>query len=341
MNRRVLVTGISGFIAQQITVDLLQKGYAVRGTVRSLAKQDRLRSIFAQHTDASDRIEFVEADLERDEGWEVAADGVDYVQHVASPFPMAAPKNPDELIRPARDGTLRVLRAADAAGVKRTVLTSSIAAIAYGHTEPHEVLTEENWSDPENKRDCPPYPASKTIAERVAWDFINKKARGMELAVINPAGVFGPILSADVRTSVGIVAQFLRGKVPMVPDMGGQMVDVRDVSLAHIAAMEKPEAAGQRFAIAGDYLSLLDVSATLAEAFPAYTKKLPTKTIPNFVIRLLSSVSGDAKTASYEIGKRRIVSGDKAQTMLMGNPYISGREAIRQSAKTLLKYNAV
>jgi len=341
MAKTVLVTGASGFIAQQLILDLLEAGYQVRGTVRSLEKAARLKDVLSEHRGQPVAIDLVAADLEADAGWAEAVQGVDCVMHVASPFPMAVPRDPDELIRPARDGALRVLRAAHAAGVKRVVMTSSCAAIAYGYPEQPEVLTEADWSNPEYTADCPPYPASKTVAERAAWDFVDNEAPGLELVTINPVAVFGPIRSADVRTSVGVIAQLLGGKVPLAPNAGLQFVDVRDVSRAHIAAMETSEAAGQRYALAGDFFTLLDTAAILKDAFPAYASKLPSRQIPGFLVRLLSPFNSDLKTMSYELDKRRFVSGDKARDQLLGGSYIPGRDAVCASAETLLKYNAV
>jgi dihydroflavonol-4-reductase len=341
MTKKVLVTGATGFIAQQLILDLLADGYSVRGTARSLSKAGRLNEVLSEHSGQRVELELVAADLESDPGWAEAVQGIDCVMHVASPFPMGAPKDPQELIRPARDGALRVLRAACDAGVPRTVMTSSCAAIAYGYPQLPPVLTEENWSDPDYTADCPPYPASKTIAERAAWDFVQQEAPAMELATINPVAVFGPIRSGDVRTSVGIIAQLMGGKVPMAPNAGLQYVDVRDVSRAHIAAMETPEAAGQRFALAGEFCTLLDTATILRDAFPAYASKLPSRKLPSFLVRLLSHVNGDMKTISFELDKRRYVSGDKAENMLLKKPYISASDAVIASAETLMKYRAI
>jgi dihydroflavonol-4-reductase len=341
MAKTVLVTGASGFIAQQLILDLLEDGYSVRGTVRAPGKGDQLKNALAQHSDKAGSIELLGADLESDEGWSAAVRDVDCVMHVASPFPLAPPKDPQDLIRPAREGTLRVLRAARDAGVPRVVLTSSSAAIAYGYPQLPAVLSEEDWSDPDYADDCPPYPASKTIAERAAWDFVRGNAADMELVTINPVAVFGPILSADVRTSVGVIAQLLGGKIPMAPNAGLQLVDVRDVSRAHIAAMELPEAAGQRYALAGEFYTLLDTAVVLREAFPEYAAKLPRRKLPSVLVRLLSHFNSDFKTICYELDKRRFVSGAKAEAQLLGRPYISGRDAILASAETLIRYNAI
>ncbi len=338
MSKSVLVTGASGFIAQQLIIDLLERGYSVKGTVRSLQKADQLRSVFAQHCPHAREIELVETDLESDTGWPEAVAEIDCVMHVASPFPLAAPKDPMELIIPAREGTLRVLRAARDAGASHVVLTSSTAAVQCGHKVLPEVLTEHDWSNPEDTRDCPPYAASKTIAEKAAWDFVAQEAPEMALSVINPSAVFGPIRSADVRTSLSLIDMLLQGKIPMAPDVGTQAVDVRDVSEAHIAAMEKSEANGERFIVAADFLTMLETAAILAKEFPEYAAKMPTRNIPSFIIKALAPFNSTMKSAVSELGKRRLCSGEKAQRMLLERPYISGSDAVIASAQSLLKY---
>lgn len=341
MPTTTLVTGASGFIAQQLILDLLEQGHRVRGTVRSHAKGESLRSALLRHSPAAAGIELVEADLESDRGWAEAVAGVDVIHHLASPFPMAAPKNPDDLIRPARDGALRVLRAARSAGVERVVLTSSCAAVAYGWGEAlPPVLTESDWSNPDNDADCPPYMKSKTLAERAAWDFVAGEGRGMALTSINPVGVFGPILSDQVKTSVGVIAQLMAGKYPALPNAGIQVVDVRDVSAAHIAAMNDDATIGERYILSDKFYWLRDFAQVLREAFPDRASKIPQRTMPDFLVRLLALFSGDMKTIAVELGKRRFSSSDKVRKLL-GRELIPGDEAIRASAETLIRYNAV
>ncbi|MDJ0787977.1 MAG: aldehyde reductase [Myxococcota bacterium] len=337
---KTLVTGASGFIAQQLILDLLEQGHDVRGTVRSLAKGDTLRSALRPHTSRADEIELVEADLESDAGWAEAVAGVDAIHHVASPFPLAVPKNRDDLIRPAREGTLRVLRAAHAAGVQRVILTSSCAAIAYGWGDRlPEVLTEKDWSDADNHADCPPYPASKTLAEKAAWDFVADEGKGLQLTAINPVGVYGPVLSDQVRASVGIVADLLAGKFPALPDVGVQLVDVRDVSAAHVAAMNDPASIGERYIVADAYRSMADISRVLREAHPDRARKLPTRRLPDFLVRLLALFNGDMKTIAGELGRRRFASPEKVKKLL-GRELIPADDAVRATAQTLIQYGA-
>ena len=340
MSKFALVTGASGFIAQQLIVDLLAQGHRVRGTVRSTAKAAALNEALARHSPRSAEIELVEADLESDRGWDAAVAGVDVIHHVASPFPMAAPKNPDDLIRPARDGALRVLKAAKRAGVDRVVLTSSCAAVAYGKTALPESFTESDWTDPTNTADCTAYVQSKTIAEKAAWDYVAGEGRGLRLTAINPVGVFGPILSSQVKTSVGVVAQLLAGKYPALPNAGIQVVDVRDVSAAHLKAMDDPSTAGERYILSDKFYWLKDFAQVLRTAFPDRASKVPTRTLPDFVVRLLALFSGDMKTIAKELGKRRFSSSAKVRKLL-GRDLIPGDDAIRASAETLIRYGAV
>jgi nucleoside-diphosphate-sugar epimerase len=342
MPKTVLVTGASGFIAQQLILDLLEQGHTVRGTVRGLAKAEALKTALSNHTARAHEIELVEADLESDKGWSDAVAGVDVIHHLASPFPLAAPKNPDDLIRPAREGTLRVLRAAKAAGVERVVLTSSCAAVAYGWGDAlPEVLTEKDWTNPANTADCGAYVASKTLAEKAAWDYVRGEGKGMQLTAINPVGVFGPIRSAQVKTSVGIVAQLMTGKFPALPNAGIQVVDVRDVSAAHLAAMDDPAAtSGERYILADKFHWLKDFARVLRDAYPDRASKIPQRGLPDFVVRLLGLFVGDMKTIAMELGKRRFSSSEKVRKLL-GRDLIPGDEAIRASAETLIRYGAV
>jgi len=337
---RTLVTGASGFIAQQLILDLLEQGHSVRGTVRSAAKGEALKAALGAHSDRASEIDLVEADLESDAGWSEAVAGIDVIHHLASPFPMAAPKDPDELIRPARDGALRVLRAAKGADVDRVVLTSSGAAIAYGRRgELPGRFTEADWTDTTHTADCAPYMASKTLAERAAWDYVAGDGSGLQLTVINPVGVFGPIRSAQVKTSVDIIARLLGGRLPLLPNAGIQLVDVRDVSAAHIAAMNDPASVGERYIVADEFRTLKEVAAVLRSAYPD-RKKIPARGMPDFLVRALALVSGDVATIASELHKRRILSSEKVRKLL-GRDLIGADDSIRASAETLIEFGAV
>lgn len=275
-NERVLVTGGSGFIGAHSIVQLLAAGYRVRTTVRSLKrKPEVLAMLEVGGATRAAEVEFVEADLMSDAGWPAAVEGCDFVLHVASPFPAGTPKHEDELIVPARDGALRLLRAARDAGVKRVVLTSSFAAIGYGPASSEHVFTEADWTDPNGAIGA--YVKSKTIAERAAWDFMAREGRALELSVINPVGVFGPALGPDTSASIQLVKSMLEGNRPGEPRLSFGVVDVRDVASLHLRAMVEPAAAGQRFlAVAGESMSMFEIANVLRAQLGAAARRVPT-----------------------------------------------------------------
>ena len=251
----VLVTGGSGFIGSHCILQLLAAGHSVCTTVRNRAREADVRALLKTGgAEPGNRLRFFAADLEKDAGWAEAAAGCEYVLHVASPFPPTVPANENELIVPAREGTLRVLRAARDAGVKRVVQTSSFAAIGYGHEPQTAPFNETSWTNPDGA-DVQPYVKSKTLAERAAWDFIAREGGGLELSVVNPVGVLGPVLGADYSTSILIVQRMLDGGMPGIPKLSFGVVDVRDVADMHLRCMTHPAAKGERFlAVAGDFL---------------------------------------------------------------------------------------
>src|SRR5215469_9688465 len=258
---KVLVTGGSGFLGSHAILQLLAAGHEVRTTVRSLKRESDVRAMLREGgEEPGKRLSFIAADLEKDAGWPEAVAGCDYVLHVASPLPPSVPKHEDELIVPAREGTLRVLRASRDVGVKRVVFTSSFAAIGYGRPEREKPYDETDWTDP-NSEGVMPYQKSKTLAERAAWDFITKEGGGLELSVVNPVGVFGPVLGPDYSTSILIVQRLMDGALPGCPKLYFGVVDVRDVADLHLRAMTQPAARGQRFlAISGDALSMVEIA---------------------------------------------------------------------------------
>jgi nucleoside-diphosphate-sugar epimerase len=264
MSETVLVTGGTGFIGAHCILQLLDAGYQVRTTVRNLKREGDVRAMLREGgTEPGERLRFFAADLEKETGWPDAVAGCDYVLHVASPLPPSVPKHEDELIVPAREGTLRVLRASRNAGVKRVVVTSSFAAIGYGRKEQSRPFNETDWTDPSG-RDVQPYPKSKTLAERAAWDFIAKEGGGLELSVVNPVGVFGPVLGPDYSASILLVQRMMDGAMPGAPRLYFGVVDVRDVADLHLRAMTDPAAKGERFlAVAGDFMSMLEIATVL------------------------------------------------------------------------------
>ena len=338
---RVLVTGATGFIAGHVILQLLDAGHEVRGTARSASSAAKLNETLSQYAGRPVAIELVAANLERDDGWAEAVAGMDFVQHVASPFPSGVPKDPNDLIRPATDGALRVLKASRAAGVKRVVMTSSMAAIAYGWGENRPaVLTEEHWSNPDNLKDNTAYTRSKTIAERAAWDYVNGEGKGLELAVINPAAVLGPVMSGDLSASLELLTMPLSGKIPAVPRIGFGIVDVRDVAAAQVAAMTVPGAAGERFLVSQPFMWFSDVADVLRDAFPAYAKKLPKGTMPDFMLKIVAVFNPALKQVIPELGRQRQISNEKARTILGWTPR-TANEAIIDGAQSLIDAGVV
>lgn len=312
----VLVTGASGFIGLHCVRELLQNGYRVRGTVRSLAREPKLRDALAGHVDTSN-FELVTADLMSDEGWAEAMRGCRYVWHVASPVPTAPPKHEDELIIPAREGTLRVLRAASEAGVERVVLTSSIAAVCEGYPrDPSRVFNEDDWSLLEGEVSA--YDKSKTLAERAAWEFVGGLAgdKMLELATINPGLVLGPVLEQDYGVSAEAIRKLMRRDYPGCPRLGWPTVDVRDVASAHLAAMTTPEANGQRFCCCVDFVWMKEMAAILNEHFGDRGYKVPTRTLPDFVVRTAGLFDKITRVVAPRLGLELHVSNDRLKRVL-------------------------
>ena len=333
----VLVTGGSGFIGSHVILQLLGAGHRVRTTVRSSKREADARAMLKRGAaEPGDQLAFVAADLESDAGWPQAVAGCEFVLHVASPFPPGIPKTEDELIVPAREGALRVLRAARDAGVKRVVLTSSFAAIGYGHPVQKAPFDETSWTDPQGA-DVLPYVKSKTLAERAAWDFVGKEAPALELSVINPVGVFGPVLGPDYSTSILIVQRLMDGAVPGCPRLNFGAVDVRDVADLHLRAMTHPAAKGERFlAVAGDFLSMQEIAKILKRRLGAAARRVPTLQLPNFLVRLAALRDPAVKQILPELGKFKNATSEKAKRVLGWTPR-SSEEAIVATAESLVR----
>lgn len=334
----VLVTGGSGFIGSHIVLQLLHAGHQVRTTVRSAARERDVRAMLAVGglADAGNRLSFAVADLENDEGWAQAVAGCEYVMHVASPFPPTLPKHEDELIVPAREGAVRVLRAARDAKVKRVVLTSSFAAIGYGHPEHQGPFDETSWTDPAGA-DVLPYTKSKTLAERAAWEFIAKEGGGLELATVNPVGVFGPVLGPDYSSSILLVQRLMDGALPGCPKMTFGVVDVRDVADLHLRAMESPAAKGERFlAVSGEFMPMVEMARALKKHLGDKARRVPTRQVPNWVVRLFSLVDPAAKQILPELGRHKAASSDKARRVLGWSPR-SNEESVVATGESLVR----
>jgi dihydroflavonol-4-reductase len=315
-SRPVLVTGGSGYIAGFCIAELLRGGWRVRATVRNLAKADQVRASIAKLGADPSGIEWTAADLLSDDGWEKAAEGAEYVLHVASPLPSVDLKTDDDYLRPARDGALRVLKAARNAGVRRVVMTSSSAAIGYGRQARDAPFTEVDWSDETNRTDTTAYERAKTIAERTAWAWLAADGGGLELATVNPTYVLGPIFGADFSVSLEVVKKLLDGSSPLVPRFNFDVVDVRDIARLHLLAMTTPGAAGERFIGAGEALWMKDIALMLKQGLGDQGKKVPTLPAPDFVVRLLSLIDPVVRSRLFELGKVRPISSEKARRML-------------------------
>ncbi|MBM7505970.1 SDR family oxidoreductase [Agromyces aurantiacus] len=346
----VVVTGGTGFVGIHCVLRLLAGGGGgtsgdgddaprVRATVRDAARADDLRALVRLGGGDPERVEVAAADLLDDAGWRDALAGATHVLHVASPFPARQPRDERRLIEPARDGTLRVLRAARDAGVRRVVVTSSFAAVGYG-AHPGRPFTEDDWTDPD-RPGLTAYVRSKTLAERAAWEFVDREGGGLELSVVNPVGVFGPALGADLSSSLLLLQVLLDGRIPAVPRGSVNAVDVRDVADLHVRAMRHPDAAGERFlAVSGDAFTYAELAALLRAELGHAARRVPTRTIPDWVIRAGAAFSADLRGLVADLGSRKDASHDKAARVLGWDPR-PREEAVLASARSLIELGLV
>ena len=336
----VLVTGGSGYIGGWCVAQLLQQGHTVRATVRDLKREDEVRRAIAtvapQAADPSGPLSFHPASLEKDEGWGEAVSGCRYVLHVASPVPLMQPKDPDELVKPARDGALRVLKAAVDAACERVVMTSSVAAVGeYGAG----AADESHWTDLNDKR-VSPYSRSKTLAEKAARDFMADHHAATSFVTVNPSLVLGPVMSPDASPSVEVVARMLKGQVPALPNVGFCIVDVRDVAALHIKAMTEPQAANGRYIAAGDFMWMADIAQILRSNLGDKASKVPTGRMPDWAVRLLAPVNPTVRAIIPFLGSKRAFDAGKAQLDLGWTPR-PAKETILETAQSLMKTGAV
>lgn len=330
-DKRILVTGGSGYIAGFLIRQLIENGWQVHSSIRNLAREQEVRGWLNV---PADRLQFFAADLMSDDGWAAAVDGCSHVAHVASPFPLGVPKNADDLVVPAREGALRALRFAHAAGVKRFVLTSSMAAIAYGHGKGGGTFSEKDWSNLDSPS-LMPYPRSKTVAERAARDWVAAHAPEMEFASVNPAAVFGPLISDDLSTSIEVIRQMLTGKVPMCPDVGFGIIDVRDVADLHFRALTADGIRDERFIACGDFLKFIDIARILRDNLGDAAAKVPTRKMPDWLLRTMALVRGELKQVVNELGNVR--HGDSGHAIeRLGWQMRPAEEAILASARDLI-----
>lgn len=336
---KVLLTGASGYIGKHIALQLLNQGYEVRASVRNFAKSSEVISAVTPHlldvSNLESRLTFVELDLERDGGWSEALQGVDLLMHTASPFPLGSPKDENDLIRPAVDGTLRALKAAHAAGVKRVILTSSVAAV-YGIELPKgaTAFDESMWTDVNHPIGRGAYTKSKTLAERAAWDYVKNSAPEIALTTINPVLVLGAPLDKNFGSSISLVERILKGKDPMLPDLRFSIVDVRDVAQMHVQAIKNDATKGERILAASGTMSFVEIAQYLKSIYPK--SKIKTGQAPTALIKILSLFDSSIKGIIPMLGKPMATSGAKA-TRVLGISFIPVEVTLRESAAYLIK----
>ena len=336
----ILVTGATGFVGKWTILELLRKGYRVRGTVRSLTRAAEVTDTLARELGqgALSNLELVEADLLDDKGWAEAMAGVSTVQHIATAIRADEPKDQDLVIRPALEGTQRVFRFADAAGIKRIIMTSSIATVGYGHgqTSGRRVYDETYFTNLDNMKWTWAYCVGKTRAEQFAWAFA--KEHGIELTTIHPGAIIGPALDEHASISLGMVTGLLEGKVPATPSNGFSIIDVRDVAALHVEAQENPETFGQRYLATAEYTPFPKVADIVREAYPDWG--ITTKRVPDWIIKLIASFGGPARQIINDIGNEKVFDGAKAEKLL-GRKFIGAREAILATAESVIKLGLV
>jgi nucleoside-diphosphate-sugar epimerase len=330
----VLVTGGSGFLGGWCVVELLRRGYRVRTTVRDLAREGEVRANVGTQIDPGDRLSVVAADLTDDRGWAEAVAGCTYVLHVASPFPEAQPKNPDDLIVPAREGTLRVLRESLAAGVERVVVTSSVAAVRNNGERSDRELTEADWSDPDDTK-LTPYTRSKTIAELAAWEYMRSQGQESRLVTVQPGAIIGPLLGEDRSYSLQAVERMVTGRMPGLPRLGFCFIDVRDVASLEVGAMTAPEAAGQRLIAASTFLWFTDMATILREQLGEDARKVPRRRVPDLAVRALALVDPGVRSVVDELGQKTTYSIENARRRVGWEPRPVA-ESIVDCARSLL-----
>ena len=327
----VLVTGGTGFIGLHCLQQLLDKGYKVRTTIRSESRKQEVMDAMKKHSSNCENLEFFIADLLNDDGWKEAVEGSKYVLHVASPFFLGEPENEDVFIKPAVEGTLRVLKACADTDVQKVVLTSSFAAVGYGHSREKEVYTEEDWSSVDGE--ISPYAKSKTLAEKAAWEFVEslEESKKFELTVINPVAVTGPMLTNDIGSSNDFLLKLISGSMPACPKIHMGYIDVRDVAKAHIFSMTEEKTNGERIIVSENEMFFAEVGKTLNEAG---FKKSPTKEMPNFLVKIMSLFVGELKTLLSALNRKGDIDKTKAKSFFNWD-YISTEQSVTETARQL------
>lgn len=342
IKKQVLVTGGTGFVGVHAILQLLQKGYKVKTTVRTLKRKDEVLDMLKNGGITSfDDLVFIEADLTKDDHWDVAVKDCAYVLHIASPIFLILPKDENEMIRPAVDGTLRVLKAARDAGVKRVVMTSNFGAVGYSHKDPKTPITEEDWTDP-NEKGLSSYNKSKVMAERAAWDFIHKEGGNLELSTINPVAIFGPSLGPDMSSGFELLKNLLDGSMKAIPNLTLNVIDVRDVADLHIRAMTNPNAGGERFlALAGGKITMPQIAALVRNKMPQIAQKIPSRVLSDRAVRFAALFSPRAKNIASMLRANRNTSNEKAKRVLGWQPIANNEEATLATIESMIKFGNI
>ncbi|MBD3254979.1 MAG: NAD-dependent epimerase/dehydratase family protein [Candidatus Lokiarchaeota archaeon] len=338
MPDKVLITGISGFIAKHIALKLLKKGYLVRGTLRSMDKAEETKQTLNKHGADISALEFVKTNLLSDDGWDNAVEGCKGIFHVASPFPMKQPKDKEALVKPALEGTLRVLRASQKAEAERIVITSSMVAMMYEPDRKGEFKVKENdWTDPEWSK-LSAYAVSKTRAELAAWEWAKKNEWKTKLSVVNPGFVLGPTLDGKTNTSLNVIKLFLKGDYPVVPKVSYSIVDVRDLAVLHIKTFTIPECGGRRLIGGANTLAMVEMAHILRDQFPEFSDNIPTRRLPNILLKILSKFDSRLKSVVQDIGRVPIAETDYVEE-LTGISFRSSKEAVIAAAESIIDFN--
>lgn len=342
MTEKVLVTGGTGFLGMQMLLQLLNKGYDVRTTVRSLKSKDKIVNTLRENgVTKFDQLSFIEADLSRDDNWDEAMEDRDYVLSVASPVFFEIPKDEAEVIRPAIEGIVRILKAAERTKVKRVVMTSNFGAVGFTNQDWQSVTTERDWTD-ENAKGLSAYEKSKLLAEKAAWKFIETEGKGLEFATVNPVAIFGPSLDSHVSGSFDLLKGIASGSMKVIPNIQLNVVDVRDVVDLHIRAMITPEAAGQRFIATTDgMISMPEIAELLRKERPQLAEKLSKRTMPNWMLKGASHFNATAREGQFMAEMNRNVSNAKAREVLGWTPIGTKEDAVLAAVDSLIKYNLI
>jgi len=340
----VLVTGGTGHVGSHCILQLLQKGYHVKTTLRSINRKneviDMIKTGGIDLPNIANKLTFIETDLLKDANWDEAVKGCQYVLHVASPTHIES-KDEDQIVRPAVEGLLRVLKVARDAGVKRVVMTSSFGALGFSNKDRNTITTEADWTNP-NEKGLSIYEKSKVLSERAAWNFMEQEGGSLELAVINPVAIFGPSLGSDKSPSLGLLKMLLSGSAKAIPNIPLNVVDIRDVADLHIRAMTNPTAKGQRFIASADgEISLPQIAILLKNKMPAISGKVSTKVLPNWLVGIASLFSHQAKQAAYFLSINRNISNEKAKNILGWKPIANKEEAVLAAVESMTKFKTI